>query len=259
MSRIADVFKSGRKALIPYVTVGYPSVEATLKIVPMLARNGADIIELGVPFSDPLADGVTIQHASFEALRNGVTTETCLDIAGKLRKQIETPLVFMSYFNPIYKYGTDRFCSDCATAGVDGLIIPDLPPEEGGKLELPASNNGVDIIYLLAPTSTPTRVKQVAQHSRGFIYLVSVAGVTGARTALPETLTKFVSGVRRVTKKPLCVGFGISTAEQASRVAKIADGVIVGSKIIQLMELDKSLNQAEDFVREIREAIDSRI
>jgi tryptophan synthase alpha chain len=246
MSRIASVFKTGRKALIPYVTVGYPSVEATLKIVPLLAKNGADIIELGIPFSDPLADGVTIQHASYEALQKGVTPETCFEVAEKLRKQLQTPLVFMSYFNPIFKYGLDRFCSECEKAGVDGLIIPDLPPEEGGMLESCASKHGVDIINLLAPASTPAR-----------IYLVSVAGVTGARTSVPGTLKKFVAGVKKVTKKPLCVGFGISTPEQAKHIAQYADGIIIGSKIIQLMEIDSSLSTVVDFMKETRKTIDS--
>jgi len=257
MNRIENVFKSGRKALVPYVTVGYPSVDATLKIVPLLAQSGADIIELGIPFSDPLADGVTIQHASYEALQNGVTTETCLEVARKLRSTIKTPLVFMSYFNPIYKYGVEKLCAECARAGVDGLIIPDLPPEEGEKLELFASRTELDIIYLLAPTSTPARIKQVTEHSSGFIYLVSVAGVTGTRVALPATLTNFVSDVRRVTKKPLCVGFGISTTRQANQVAQIADGVIVGSKIIQLVEGDTSFSRVADFIKQMRKAIDT--
>jgi tryptophan synthase alpha chain len=131
MSRIASVFKNGHKALIPYVTVGYPSIESTVKVVPLLVKNGADIIELGVPFSDPLADGVTIQRASFEALQQGVTLQTCLEVAAKLRKKVDVPLIFMSYFNPIFRYGLDKFCGACEKAGVDGLIIPDLPPEEG--------------------------------------------------------------------------------------------------------------------------------
>jgi len=259
MSRIDNTFKSGRKALIPYITVGFPSIEATLKIGPLLAQNGADIIELGIPFSDPLADGVTIQHASYEALQNGVTPEICLEVAAKLRQKIQIPLVFMSYFNPIYKYGAEKFCIECEKAGVDGLIIPDLPPEEGRILEADARRHQVDIIYLLAPTSTPDRVKEVAEHSRGFIYLVSAAGVTGTRTYLPATLKKFVSSVRKVTKKPLCVGFGISTTQQAKHVAQFADGVIVGSKLIQLTERDDTLKQSADFIKAMRGAIDGKV
>jgi len=257
MSRIAEVFSSpGRKALIPYATVGYPSVDVTLKVVPMLAACGADIIELGIPFSDPLADGVTIQRASFEALENGVTPAVCLDVARQLRRKVSVPLVFMTYFNPVFQHGLARFCRDCGRAGVDGLIVPDLPPEEGTALEEAAQRNGVDVIYLLAPTSTAARVRLVTEHSRGFVYLVSVAGVTGARAALPADLARFVARVRKVADKPLCVGFGIGTAEQAQRVAKIADGVIVGSRLIQAIEEDATLRKARNLIAGMRRALD---
>jgi len=258
MSCIGQVFKQrGHQALIPYVTVGYPDIETTLRAVPLLVKNGADIIELGVPFSDPLADGVTIQRASFKALENGVTLETCLDVATKLRKKVDVPLVFMSYFNPIYRYGLEEFCGRCGEAGVDGLIIPDLPPEEGARLESCSAKHKVDIIYLLAPTSTQERIRLVAERSRGFIYLVSVTGVTGARTSLPADLKRFIARVRKITDKPLCVGFGISTAAQAKRIAEIADGVIVGSKLIQLIEEDATLKKAGQFVREMGLAINA--
>jgi len=256
MSRIESVFKRAEhKALIPYVTVGYPDIEATLKVVPLLVKNGADIIELGIPFSDPLADGVTIQRASFQALQNGVTTTTCLEVAGKLREKVRVPLVFMSYFNPLFRYGLEKFCRDCAKAGIDGLIIPDLPPEEGTALEEVAHKNGIDVIYLLAPTSTRERIRLVAEHSRGFIYLVSVTGVTGARNQLPKNLSQFVKRVRKATDKPLCVGFGIATPEQARQVAQITDGVIVGSRLIQLMEQDPTLKHAGDLVRQMKRAM----
>jgi tryptophan synthase alpha chain len=256
MSRIGQVFKQrDHKALIPYVTVGYPDIESTLKVVPLLAKNGADIIELGVPFSDPLADGVTIQRASFKALQNGVTLKTCLEVAGKLRKNVDIPLIFMSYFNPIYRYGLEEFCGECEKAGVDGLIIPDLPPEEGNRLESCSQKHGVDVIYLLAPTSIPERIRLVAERSRGFIYLVSVTGVTGARTSLPAGLKRFIGRVRKVTDKPLCVGFGISSPAQARQVAEVADGVIVGSRLIQLMEEDSALKKAGLFVKELEKAI----
>jgi tryptophan synthase alpha chain len=256
MSRIETVFKKAKtKALIPYITVGYPDVETTIKVVPLLAKNGADIIELGIPFSDPLADGVTIQRASFQALQNGVTTETCLEIAGQLRQQVDVPLVFMSYYNPLFKYGLDRFCRDCVEAGIDGLIIPDLPPEEGSALEKLAQNNNIDVIYLLAPTSTLERIRLVADHSSGFIYLVSVTGVTGARQELPKNLSRFISRVRKVTDKPLCVGFGIATPEQARQVTKVADGVIIGSRLIQLIKQDPTLRQAGELIRKLKQAI----
>ena len=198
MSRIASVFsQSGRKALIPYITVGYPTIEATLKVVPLLAQNGADIVELGIPFSDPLADGVTIQRSSFHALKNGVSPQLCLDVAKKLREKVDIPLVFMTYYNPVFHYGLEQFCSACTAAGIDGLIIPDLPPQEGGSLEAIARKKDLDLIYLLAPTSTGERIRLVAERSRGFIYLVSVTGVTGARDRLPADLEAFVAGIRK--------------------------------------------------------------
>ena len=259
MSRIESVFKQpGHKALIAYVTVGYPSIEATLKVVPKLAKSGCDIIELGIPFSDPLADGVTIQQASFKALQNGVSPKICLDVAKELRSKVETPLVFMGYFNPVFSYGVEKFCIAGAKSGIDGLIIPDLPPEESTQLDTSTRKCGIDLIYLLAPTSPPERLKLVAERSRGFVYLVSVTGVTGARGKLPTDLEAFVARVRKVTDKPLCVGFGIATGEQARRVARIADGVIVGSRIIQLMEADASLAKVTAFAGELRRALDEK-
>lgn len=256
MSRIESIFKrTEHKALIPYVTVGYPNIETTLKVVPLLIKNGADIIELGIPFSDPLADGVTIQRASFQALQNGVTTATCLNVAEKLRKKVKVPLVFMSYFNPLFRFGLDKFCHDCAQVGIDGLIIPDLPPEEGIALEKTAYKNNIDVIYLLAPTSTKERIRLVTEHSHGYIYMVSVTGVTGARRQLPKNLSQFIARVRKATDKPLCVGFGIGTPEQARQVAQIADGVIVGSRLIRLMEQDPSLQQTGELVNKMKQAM----
>ncbi len=258
MSRIAAVFsRPGHKALIPYITIGYPSIEATLEVVPLLARSGCDIVELGIPFSDPLADGVTIQKSSFRALQNGITPQICLEIAGQLSEKVDIPLVFMTYFNPVFSYGLEEFCGACAKSGIDGLIIPDLPPEEGSELEAITLRQGLDLIYLLAPTSTEKRIRLVAERSRGFIYLVSVTGVTGARDRLPADLEAFVARVRKVATQPLCVGFGISTPEQAKRVARIADGVIVGSRLIQLMEgRDNFLSPISNFIKGLRHALD---
>jgi len=261
MSRISAIFsRTNHRALIAYVTVGYPDIETTLEVVPLLERSGCDLIELGIPFSDPLADGVTIQKASYHALQNGVTLGGCLEVAGKLRRRVDIPLVFMSYFNPIFNYGLDRFCAECRTVGLDGLIIPDLPPEEGADVEIGARGQGMDLIYLLAPTSTEERVRLVAEKSQGFIYLVSVTGVTGARDSLPPELEAFVARVREFTGKPLCVGFGISTPKQARQVAKMADGVIVGSRIIQLMgSRDKSYSSVQDFIRGLRSAVNQAV
>jgi len=258
LSDINSVFSQpNHVALMPYITIGYPSIEATLKVVPLLASSGCDIVELGIPFSDPMADGVTIQRASFCALHNGVTPKLCLEVAKQLSQKVNIPLVFMTYFNPIFSYGMEEFCSACVSSGVSGLIIPDLPPEEGSALELITQRQGLDLIYLLAPTSTEERIGLVAERSRGFIYMVSLTGVTGARDKLSSGLGAFVAKVRKVASQPLCVGFGISTPEQAEQVAQMADGVIVGSRVIQLMESeDKSMAAICDFARELRNALD---
>jgi len=257
MSRIGAVFeRPGHTALIAYVTVGYPSIEATLKVVPLLAENGCDIIELGIPFSDPLAEGVTIQKSSFEALHNGISPQICVEVARKLRQTVEVPLAFMTYFNLIFNYGLERFSRNCRESGIDGLIIPDLPPEEGTELETLAREKGIDLIYLLAPTSTEERLRLGAERSRGFTYLVSVTGITGARESLPSDLEAFVARVRKVSTGPLCVGFGIANPQQAARVGRIADGVIVGSRIIQLMEANDSMAEVAEFVAELRRALD---
>jgi len=255
MSRIAPALAK-RKALINYLTVGYPSVSMTLEIIPALAGWGCDIVELGIPFSDPLADGTTIQQASHQALENKVTPELCLDIASQLRRKVDIPLVFMTYYNPVFSFGLQAFCRASARAGVDGLIVPDMPPEEGAELEACASESGVDLIYLLAPTSTEERIDLVAQRSRGFVYIVSLAGVTGVRASLPRDFEAFVTRVKKRTSLPLCVGFGISTPEQAKRVARIADGVIVGSRLIQLLD-GRPTSELREFVVGLRNALDS--
>lgn len=257
MNRIDSVFGSSRrKALVAYMTAGYPSVERTLEVTPLLASLGCDIIELGIPFSDPLADGVTIQEASHAALMKGITLETCLDMVRRLRRMTKVPLVFMSYFNPILNYGTERFAQQAGEVGLDGAIVPDLPPEEGVKLQSHLKRHGVHMIYLLAPNSTARRISMVTRRSEGFIYLVSLTGVTGTRTRLPTELESFVARVRKHTKKPLCVGFGISTPQEAARVARIADGVIVGSRIIQLLAKD-SLKSLANFVTSLRQVLDT--
>lgn len=252
MSRIQSFFiEKNKKALIGYVTVGYPSIEATLEIVPALVDSGCDMIELGIPFSDPMADGPIIQKSSHEALQHGTTPRNCIDIARQLRERLDVPLIFMGYYNPILHYGIDAFCQACADAGVDGLIIPDLPPEESDELEKSASSHMIDMIYLLAPTSDDARIDIVTEKSTGFIYLVSLTGVTGSGAELPPELENFVSRVRHKTSKPLCVGFGITSPEQARRVAEVADGIIVGSKIIKLIEEDPSLEKMKNLVRDL--------
>jgi len=259
MSHITSIFSTpGYKALIAYLTVGYPNIEVTQEVASILSANGCDIIELGIPFSDPLADGVTIQKASYQALQQGIAPQVCLEVAYQLRQRMATPLVFMTYYNPVFNFGLEAFCQASVRAGIDGLIIPDLPPEEGGELEAITNKLKLDLIYLLAPTSTEERIATVTERSHGFIYLVSVTGVTGARETLPPELEDFVKRVKQKAKQPLCVGFGISTPEQARRVARVADGVIVGSRLIRLIEEDATLSSLKAFILSLRKALDSR-
>jgi len=255
MSRISEVFNGGHKALIGYITAGYPDIAATPAIAKALAQAGCDIIELGIPFSDPLADGATIQQASYQALLKGTTPRDCLEAAARIRKEIAVPLVFMTYYNPVFSFGLDNFCQGCAASGVDGLIVPDLPPEEGLELETITRKLGLDLIYLLAPTSTESRINIVASSSRGFIYLVSLTGVTGARDTLAPELADFVGRVREKTSLPLCVGFGISKVEHARKAAALADGVIIGSRLIELIEEDNTLDSLKAFITDVREAL----
>lgn len=258
MSRIHATWErlaaANRRALILYLTVGFPERESALKLVPQLIDAGADMIELGVPFSDPLADGATIQRATEQALRNRVNAAYCLETVRTLRESgVEAPLLLMGYLNPMLQYGLERFCADAETVGVDGLIIPDLPPEESTELHAACRAHAIDLIQFLAPTSTEGRITQVAQLASGFVYCVSLTGVTGARTELPPELAAFLARVRTHTQTPLAVGFGISQPHHARQVAQIADGVVVGSALLNVVE------QAGDvvgFVRSLRAAID---
>jgi tryptophan synthase alpha chain len=215
------------------------------------------MVELGIPFSDPLADGTTIQRASHHALQQGVTPQSCLEVARKLRQEVDIPLLFMSYYNPLFHYGLGPFCHACADAGVDGLIIPDLPPEEGSELEALTRQHQLDLIYLASPTTTEERLGFIAAKSRGFIYLVSLRGVTGARQVLPADVEGLVARLRGKTSKPICIGFGIATPEQARRVARLADGVIVGSRILEIVESSECPTQAlASFIHQLRDAMD---
>lgn len=259
MSRISATWErlaaQGRRALILYLTVGFPERESALEIVPQLVEAGADMIELGVPFSDPLAEGTTIQGATQRALRNGVTTRYCLETVQQLRaRRIEVPLLLMGYLNPMMRYGMQRFCADAQAAGVDGLIFPDLPPEESDDLLQACREHQLDLIQFLAPTSTETRIAHVTTQATGFIYCVSLKGVTGARAEVSADLPDFIARVRTRTQTPLAVGFGISRPEHAQHVAQMADGVIVGSALIS--EVERS-GDVVGFVRSLRDAIDA--
>lgn len=224
-----------RAAFMPYLPAGYPDLPTSLDLFQALAEAGADLIEVGVPFSDPLADGPTIQAATQQALAQGVTPADCIEAVRTLRgRGVQTPVMLMGYINPILAYGVERYIADAADVGVSGLIIPDLPPNEATEVEAACAQHGLAMIYLVAPTSTPERLALAAEHSSGFLYLVSVAGITGARSDLPPHLAEFVARVRTHTELPLAVGFGIATPAQATAVAGLADGVIVGSALVKL-------------------------
>jgi tryptophan synthase alpha chain len=239
MNRIEQTFKRLKKkeqaALIPFIVAGDPDLKTTEALIAKMSESGADIIELGVPYSDPLADGPTIQAASQRALQKGVNLEDIFGLAKKL-KEIAPPLVLLTYFNPIFRYGLKAFAENCQRSGIEGVIIPDLPPEEARPWVEEAGRVGVDTIFLAAPTSPPERISLVSKFSRGFIYYVSVTGVTGARGKLPEELKSAVRRIKEESKKPVAVGFGISTPDQAKEVSRFADGVIVGSAVVKIVE-----------------------
>jgi tryptophan synthase alpha chain len=257
ITRISKTFKKlknqGEKAFIPYVMAGDPSLQKTKEVVLLFEECGADIVELGVPFSDPLADGPTIQRASERALKNGVTLRKVISLVKDLRQITQVPLVLMTYFNPVFKYGTEDFIRDARDAEVDGVIIPDLPPDEAGDFIRLSKKTRLDTIFLLAPTSTEERVKKVTKASSGFIYYVSITGITGANLLLDGSMDALISNIRKCTDKPVAVGFGISTPGDASSVARISDGVIVGSAIVKM--LHETPEELRNYLISLREAI----
>jgi tryptophan synthase alpha chain len=260
VSRIAAIFArtraEKRPAVVPFLTAGYPDLAATPALVEALVAGGADMVELGIPFSDPLADGVTIQRAGLTALEQGVTAGDCLEVVRELRSRgLEIPILLMGYYNPILAYGPEAFVADLAAAGGDGLIAVDLPPEESEELRGLCRAQGLDLIYLLAPTSGAERIAKVAALASGFLYCVSVAGVTGARTDLPSGLSDFVREVRASTDLPLVVGFGISQREHIEAAAAMGlDGAVVGSAIINVIERSDTYEEAKK-VREYVEVL----
>ncbi|NJD55085.1 MAG: tryptophan synthase subunit alpha [Nitrospirae bacterium] len=236
-SRIARKFqalrKEGKKAFIPYIMAGDPDIKRTGELVKVLEDCGADIIELGVPFSDPLADGPTIQAAAQRALGGGTTLHTVLEFVSTLRNSTQIPIILMTYYNPVFKYGDEKFIEDALSAGVDGIIVPDLPPDEAEGLIRLSRKKPFDTIFLLAPTSTEERMQKVCHASRGFIYYVSITGITGTALSLDPFIGSHMAQIRKISDTPIAVGFGISTPEEAATVAGIADGVIVGSAIVK--------------------------
>lgn len=231
--RFEDLKQRGEKALIVYIMAGDPSLQDTEELVLGLERSGADVIELGVPFSDPIADGPVIQQAAERALRSGTSLRRILTMVAGLRRRTQIPLVLMAYYNTIHAYGEATFCRDAVQAGVDGLIVPDMPLEESGPLKDPAEEAGLDLVFLLAPTSTPARRAAVAKASKGFIYYVSLTGITGAKLTDVGNVEENVRRIRKVTRVPISVGFGVATPHDAARIAAVADGVIVGSAIVK--------------------------
>jgi len=256
MNRIDKKFrelkKLKRKALIAFFTAGDYGLANTKKLVLEFASRGVDIIELGVPFSDPVADGPTIQISSERALKRGTKLKDIIAAVKDLRKKTEVPIVLMGYYNPILKYGVDRFVSDCSKGGIDGVIIPDLPPEESADLIGPSRKKGFATIFLLSPTSTTRRIKLVSGRSRGFIYYVSLTGITGARSSLPAELAQRVRLIKRHSKLPVCVGFGVSSPGQVRQVCRAADGVIVGSAVVKEIERNSGKKR---FIRNVGEYV----
>lgn len=234
MSRIKSAFENG-KAFIAFVTCGDPDLEVTAEVVRAAVENGADLIELGIPFSDPTAEGPVIQGANLRALTGGVTTDEIFQFVQALRRDVSVPLVFMTYANVVFSYGADRFLSACGRIGIDGLILPDLPFEEKEEFLPFCHKYGVDLVSLIAPTSK-NRIAMIAREAEGFVYIVSSLGVTGVRSEIKTDLASIIQSVRENTKIPCAVGFGISTPEQAKRMSELSDGVIVGSAIVKLIE-----------------------
>ena len=259
MNRIKNAFKN-KPIFMPYFPLGYPDLDTSIDVIEALAKNGADLIEVGLSFSDPLADGPVIQKATQVALEGGITVRKSLAAVAELRKRgVTIPLILMGYYNPMLAYGLEKFVGDAAEAGADGFIIPDLPMEESDEFVSVAGATGatlLPLIHMLAPTSSPERMEKIARNAQGFIYLVSVTGITGERKSLAEGLGDLISSVREHTSAPVCVGFGISTPEQAKEVGKLADGVIVGSACVKTIGSSKKpVQTAGEFAKSFSDAL----
>ncbi len=255
MSKIAQAFENG-KAFIGFVTAGDPNLEVSEQIIVNMANAGCDLIEIGIPFSDPIAEGPVIQQANIRALSQGVTTDKVFELTKKVSAQINTPLVYMTYLNVLFKYGYDKFLEKAKSVGISGVIIPDLPYEEKGELQVVADKYGIDVVSLIAPTSE-SRIKMIAADAKGFVYEVSSLGVTGVRSEIKTDLQSITAAVKQATNIPVAIGFGINTPEQAAKYAKIADGVIVGSAIVRLVEKhgENAPKYVFDYVKSMKDAI----
>ena len=250
--KFQDLKKTGKKAFIAFITAGFPSLSVTEKLIYAFEKKGVDILELGVPFSDPMADGPVIQEASQEALKKNTHLIDILNLVRKVRKNVNMPICLMTYYNPIFCFPDNRFISEAKKSGVDGVIIPDLPPEEGRVFIRVAKKQGLETICFLSPTSSKDRIKLISKAAQGFIYYVSLTGVTGARSKLPEDIRKNINLIKRYTRKPVCVGFGVSTVFQAREIKGIADGVIIGSAIVKKIKENSGspdlIGRVSDFV-----------
>jgi tryptophan synthase alpha chain len=255
MSRIKTAFSHG-KAFIPFITAGDPSLAITEKLILKMEEAGADLIELGIPFSDPVAEGIAIQQADERALLAGTTTDKIFDMVKRVRQKTNIPLAFMTYVNPVYTYGTDKFLKNCNICGIDAIIVPDLPFEEKEELKPYCDTYGVDLISLIAPTSH-NRIKMIAKEAQGFVYCVSSMGVTGVRSEITTNISEMIKLVKEVNDMPCAIGFGISTPEQAKAMAQYADGVIVGSAIVKLAAQygNNCITPITDYVRKMKAAI----
>ncbi len=256
--RFEELARAGEKALVTYLTAGDPNLDKSESVLIAASEAGADVLEMGVPFSDPLADGPSIQAASQRALDAGVRLPQVFELVKRVRTKVQTPIVLMTYFNPVQKYGLERFASQAAAAGVDGVLLTDLPPEEAGEWKQVADGVGLSTIFLLAPTSTPERIELVANMGTGFIYCVSRTGVTGAREDVPMELQDLIASIRQRTNKPVVVGFGVSKPEHVARITKWADGAVVGSALIDLIshtgKEEELFAAVSKFVRELKQA-----
>lgn len=239
--RLNELRKEGKKAFIAYITCGYPNLKLTESLMIELSRAGVDMIEMGMPFSDPMADGITIQMSSQAALKNKITLTKVFSLARRLRAKIEAPLILFTYYNPIYHMGIAKIGKRLLSSGIDGLIVPDLLPEEAGGLKSELKKYNLDLIYLAAPTTKTSRMKKIAQQSKGFIYYISRTGITGARKDISSDIEYNMDRIKRIAKKPVVVGFGISNSAQAAQIARISDGVVVGSAIVN--QIKKNLGK----------------
>lgn len=263
MGRITEKFEELRakkeKALIVYVTAGDPSLAVTRKLVLSLEKSGADLLEIGVPFSDPTADGPVIQAASRRALKAGASLQGILDLVADIRRVSQIPVVLFGYFNPIFAYGAEKFSKEAKNAGVDGILVVDLPPEEAGELRVFTDAAGMDFISLVAPTTGQNRLKTIVRSASGFLYCISITGVTGTAAPKTEPIAREISKIRKLTKLPIVVGFGISSAGQARAIAGIADGVVIGSSVVKLIGENQNggsgIRAAAAYVKEMKAAL----